>query len=102
MAKKKRSRTKKTYVLRNKSGDLERVFTGSSPRQAALKAATRGVTDIKLRQRGRRNADGTYSIHVFKGSKKIVNAPENRPDWLPAKVKKPFVSKVRVERINKI
>ncbi|MDP7260695.1 MAG: non-histone chromosomal MC1 family protein, partial [archaeon] len=32
---------KKYYVLRNKSGDTEHVFSGSSPRQAALKAATR-------------------------------------------------------------
>jgi hypothetical protein len=39
---------------------------------------------------------------VFKGSVKEVNAPANRPDWLPAKVKKPFVSKVGVERVKKI
>jgi|TARA_Y100000310_G_scaffold304443_1_gene343616 hypothetical protein len=102
MAKKKRSRTKKTYVLRNKSKDTEKVFTGSAPRQAALKAATRNITDIRLRQRGRRNADKTYSVHVFKGSRKKVKSPANRPSWLPAMVWKPVVKKVRVERLNKL
>jgi len=101
-AKRTKSRTKKTYVLRNKSGDTKKVFTGSSPRQAALKAATHGATDIRLRERGRKLTNGKYSIHVFKGSKKLVNAPENRPDWLPAKVRKPSVRKVRVEHINKL
>ncbi|MFH1450845.1 MAG: non-histone chromosomal MC1 family protein [archaeon] len=102
MAKKRKSRAKKTYVLRNKSKDTDRVFTGSSPRQAALKAATRGVADIQLRERGRRNADKTYSVHVFKGSRKMVSAPENRPSWLPAKVRKPVVKKVKVLRLKKI
>ena len=49
-------------------------FTGRAPRQAALKAATRGYTSIRLRERGRRNQDGTYSIHIFKGSRKKVSA----------------------------
>jgi hypothetical protein len=102
MAKKRKTRAKKTYVLRNKSKDSERVFTGSAPRQAALKAATRNLTDIRLRQRGRRNSDGSYSIHVFKGSRKKVKSPENRPSWLPAQVWKPVVSKVRVEHIKKL
>jgi hypothetical protein len=91
---------KKYYVL--KSGSKLSIFTGRTPRQAALKAATRGFKDIKLRERGKRNKDRTYSVHVFKGSVKEVNAPANRPDWLPAKVKKPFVSKVGVERVKKI
>jgi len=102
MAKRKKSRTKKTYVLRSKSKDSERVFTGSSPRQAALKAATRNIADIRLRERGRRNADRSYSVHVFKGSRKKVKSPANRPSWLPAMVWKPVVRKVKVNRINKI
>lgn len=91
---------KKYYVL--KAGSRVSIFTGRTPRQAALKAATRGFKDIKLRERGKRNKDRTYSVHVFKGSVKEVSAPSNRPDWLPAKVKKPFVSKVGVERVKKI
>jgi len=102
MAKKRKTRTKKTYVLRGKNKDLARVFTGSSPRQAALKAATRGLTDIRLRERGRRNANGTISIHVFRGSRKKVASPANRPSWLPAQVMKPNVKKLQVDRIKKL
>jgi len=91
---------KKYYELRK--GKEKHVFTGKTPRQAALKAATRGFKDIELRERGRRNKDGTYSIHIFKGSVKTVSAPESRPSWLPAKVKKPVVKKVEVKRVKKI
>ncbi|RLJ00184.1 MAG: chromosomal protein MC1 [Candidatus Aenigmatarchaeota archaeon] len=91
---------KKYYVM--KVGNKVHVFTGRTPRQAALKAATRGFKDIRLRERGRRNKDKTYSIHVFKGDVKVVDAPANRPSWLPAKVKKPIVKKVGVERVKKL
>ena len=101
MARRRRSKSeKKYYVL--KHGRKIHIFTGRSPRQAALKAATRGFKDIRLRERGRRNKDGTYTIHIFKGSVKTVRAPENRPSWLPEKVKKPVVRKVGVERVRSI
>lgn len=97
MAKKRSS--KKYYILRQ--GRNVSIFTGRQPRQAALKAATRGVADIKLRERGRRNKDGTYSVHVFKGSrKKVTISPE--VDWLPSSVWKPVVRKVKVDRIKSI
>ena len=91
---------KKYYVL--KKGNENHVFTGRSPRQAALKAAARGFTEIKLRERGRRNKDKTYTIHVFKGDYKKVAAPENRPSWLPAMIKKASVSKVGIEKVKKV
>jgi len=91
---------KKYYIL--KKGSKVSVFTGRSPRQAALKAAARGITDIKLRERGRRNKDRTYTIHVFKGSVRVVDAPEKRPEWLPARIKKAFVKKVGIEKVNRI
>ncbi len=91
--------SKKYYIL--KQGRNVSIFTGRQPRQAALKAATRGMTDIKLRERGRRNRDGTYSIHVFKGSrKKATISPE--VSWLPSSVWKPVVRKVKVDRIRSI
>jgi hypothetical protein len=98
-AKPKKKAEVKYYEL--KKGKVKHIFTGKTPRQAALKAATRGFTEIKLRERGRRNKDGTYSIHSFAGSTKIVEAPADRPSWLPAKVKKPKVSKKGVERVKK-
>ena len=42
----------KNYALRDKKGDEIGVFTGKAPRQAALKAANKGHTDIRLRERG--------------------------------------------------
>jgi hypothetical protein len=79
------------FVLTQGGKDTEHVFTGSQPRRAALKAATRGFTDIKLRERG------TDKIHSFKGQRKKVAAPENAPEWLPSMVWKPFVSKVGIQ-----
>ncbi|MBM3303538.1 MAG: chromosomal protein MC1 [Candidatus Aenigmarchaeota archaeon] len=94
-----RRASRKYYILRQ--GRNVSIFTGRQPRQAALKAATRGVSDIKLRERGRRNRDGTYSIHVFRGSrKKVTISPE--VSWLPSSVWKPVVKKVRVDRIRSI
>jgi len=91
---------KKYYIMRK--GSKKSVFTGRSPRQAALKAASRGNRDIKLRERGRRNKDGTYTMHVFKGDVRTVEAPSNKPSWLPSKIKKATVSKVGTEKVNKI
>ena len=98
MAKKKKA-TKKYYVM--KKGKKISIFTGRSPRQAALKAATRGYTDIVLRERGRRNKDGTYSLHYFKGSRKKVSVSSS-VDWLPSSVWKPSVKKLKVERVKKL
>ncbi len=89
---------KKYYEM--KVGGTKHVFTGKSPRQAALKAAARGFGDVKLRERGRRNKDGTYTIHKFKGSVNVIDAPANRPSWLPARVKKPVVKKSGVDRVK--
>ncbi|MEM5812350.1 MAG: non-histone chromosomal MC1 family protein [Candidatus Aenigmatarchaeota archaeon] len=98
---KKKSSGKKYYIL--KSGKKTSIFTGRQPRQAALKAATRGFTDIRLRERGRRNRDGTYTIHVFQGSRKKVSLPaSSKVSWLPSQVWKPTVKKIRVERVKSI
>lgn len=94
------AKQKKYYVLRKSGKDSEHVFTGSSPRQAALKAATRGFTEIALRERGRRNKDGTYSVHVFTGSRKKVSSPSNAPDWMPGQIWKPVVRKQKVQHIK--
>ena len=100
MARRKKA-ARKYYIL--KQGRNVSIYTGRSPRQAALKAATRNIKDIRLRERGRRNRDRTYSIHVFRGSRQKVSvSSESRPDWLPSSVWKPRVSKVRVDRLKKL
>jgi len=101
MAKRRRASSKKYYIL--KSGKKSSIFTGRQTRQAARKAATRGFTEIRLRERGRRNKDKTYTVHVFQGSRKKVSLPaSSKVDWLPAQVWKPIVKKVRVERIKSV
>ena len=90
----------RNFVLRDEDGNEHGVFTGKQPRQAALKAANKGDGTkskpeiIRLRERG------TKKVHIFKGWKEIVKAPENRPSWMPEEINKPFVKKEKVETIE--
>ena len=90
------------FVLRDDSGNEHGVFTGKQPRQAALKAANKGdgtlaePITIKLRERG------TKKLHVFKAWKAIVDAPKNKPMWMPDRINKPFVCKMGMEAVEKV
>jgi hypothetical protein len=70
----------RNFVLRDKDGNDIGVFTGKAPRQAALKAANRGYTDIKLRERG------TKKVQIFTVERKQVNKPDSAPAWMPDKI----------------
>ena len=83
---------KKNFVLMESGADTNVVFSSRQPRGAALKAANRGYTDIRLRERG------TNRVHVFTGSRQKVDAPSNRPSWLPAQVWKATVKKMGVAK----
>lgn len=85
----------RNFALRDKDGNEIGVFTGKAPRQAALKAANRGYTDIKLRERG------TKKVHIFTGKRKQVKKPKDAPAWMPAKIWKPNVKKVGIEYLEK-
>jgi hypothetical protein len=87
---------KRNFVLRDAKGNENRIFTGKLPRQAALKAANRGVKEIRLRERG------TKKVHIFIGERKQVKKPASAPAWMPAKVWKPNVKKVGVENLEKL
>ena len=50
----------RNFALRDKDGNEIGVFAGKQPRQAALKAANRGHTDIKLRERGTKKSAYLY------------------------------------------
>ena len=78
---------KKYFVLMENGKDTTQVFASKQPRGAALKAATRGHTDIKLRERG------TKRVHHFTGSISMVPKPAGGPDWLPDQIKKANVKK---------
>ncbi len=94
MADEKAAKEKKNFVLMEDGKDTNIVFSNAQPRGAALKAAARGYTEIRLRERG------TKRVHVFKGGRKEVTAPTNRPKWLPEKVWKATVEKQGVEHIK--
>lgn len=87
---------KRNFVLRDVEGKEIGIFCGKSPRQAALKAANRGYTDIKLRERG------TKKVHVFTGERVQVDKPANAPAWIPDKVWKPNVKKLGVEKLEQV
>ena len=84
---------KKNFVLLDGNADTGTVFSSRQPRGAALKAATRGHTSIRLRERG------TNRVHVFSGWRSEVPAPKGGPSWLGDKVWKSNVKKSGVERI---
>jgi hypothetical protein len=88
---------KRYFVLRKGGKDTNHVYTGRQPHQAALKAATDGVTDIQIRERGAKKKKGMLKVHVFKGQRVQVAAPADRPSWLPAKVWKPKVKKTGIK-----
>ena len=82
------------FVLQQSGRDTKHVFTGRQPRQAALKAATRGFSNIVLRERGRKR------LHIFVGSRKRVDAPSNAPEWMRGrKIWKSNVKKKGIKHI---
>lgn len=90
----------RNFVLRTESGEEHGVFTGKQPRQAALKVANRcqGTKEkpekILLRERG------TKKLHIFYAWKEMINAPQNKPEWMPEKINKPFVKKIEIKNIK--
>lgn len=86
----------RNFALRDAEGNEIGVFAGTAPRQAALKAATRGFTDIRLRERG------TKKVHVFQGNRKQIKKPKKAPAWMPKKIWKPTVKKIGEEKLEKI
>jgi hypothetical protein len=86
----------RNFALRDKDGNEIGVFTGKAPRQAALKAANRGHTDIRLRERG------TKKVHVFTGERIQIDKPKGAPAWMGDKIWKPQVKKVGIETLEEV
>jgi hypothetical protein len=91
MAKTKRqAREKFSFFLLDEDGLKLATYHTNQPRMAALKAATAGHTNIRLRKAHEDR------IHVFKGFTKIVPKPKGAPTWMADKIKKPYVTKVGI------
>lgn len=68
---------KKNFVLMQDGKDTNVVFSNAQPRGAALKAANRGFTDIRLRERG------TKRVHVLTANASKSHRRKNAPLGCP-------------------
>lgn len=97
---------KRNFALRTDSGEETSVFSGATPRQAALKAARRldpanseeaaDAEEIRLREKGK------HKVHVYEGWAWEEEAPEDKPGWMPEEITKGNVSKQGVEHLEDI
>ncbi|MFD1646489.1 non-histone chromosomal MC1 family protein [Haloarchaeobius litoreus] len=94
---------KRNFALREDSGE-ESVFSGNTPRQAALKAARRldpapseddaDRTEIRLREKG------TDKVHIYDGWAWNETAPDDKPDWMPEEITEANVSKKGIDHLE--
>jgi hypothetical protein len=99
---------KRNFALREEDGSESSVFSGGTPRQAALKAARRldpagsessaqdDTEEIKLREKG------THKVHIYEGWAWEEEAPDDKPDWMPGEITKGNVEKQGVEHLDEI
>ena len=97
---------KRNFALRESGGEESSVFSGGTPRQAALKAARRldpadsedgaDPEQIRLREKG------THKVHIYEGWAWEEEAPDDKPDWMPTEITKGNVSKEGVEHLDEI
>lgn len=97
---------KRNFALRETGGQETSVFSGRTPRQAALKAARRlepasseqaaDRTKIELREKG------TKKVHIYEGWSWEEAAPDDKPDWMPDRITEANVSKEGIEHLEEI
>lgn len=95
---------KRNFALRGSDGEEDSVFSGNTPRQAAMKAARRleatGSEEdaerevIELRERG------TDKLHRYEAWAWEEDAPEDGPDWLGDTVTEANVSKQGIQHLD--
>ncbi|ERH03575.1 MAG: non-histone chromosomal protein MC1 [Halorubrum sp. J07HR59] len=95
---------KRNFALREGQGDENSVFSGNTPRQAALKAARRlspassersaNKTELRLREKG------TDKVHIYEGWAWEEDAPDNSPDWMPEEITEANVSKQGINHLE--
>jgi len=96
---------KRNFALRE-SGEETSVFSGNTPRQAALKAARRleaepsesdakdNAEEVRLREKG------TDKVHKYEAWSWEDEAPEDSPDWMPEEITEANVSKKGIEHLD--
>lgn len=97
---------KRNFALREGTGSETSVFSGRTPRQAALKAARRlepadGEQNAQ-RQELRLREKGTQKVHIYEGWAWQEEAPSDKPDWMPGTITEANVSKQGIEHLQEI
>lgn len=99
---------KRNFALRESNGTESSVFSGHTPRQAALKAARRlepgsseseaDRTEIRLREKG------TKKVHIYDAWAWMEEPPSDSPDWLEERdhITEANVSKKGIEHLDEI
>lgn len=95
---------KRNFALREDQDGESSVFSGNTPRQAALKAARRlrparsedaaDRTELQLREKG------TDKVHIYEGWAWEETAPDNSPDWMPDEITEANVSKQGIKHLE--
>ncbi|PSQ60097.1 chromosomal protein MC1 [Halobacteriales archaeon SW_7_71_33] len=95
---------KRNFALRDQTGNETSVFSGNTPRQAALKAARRldpapaesqaEYKELRLREKG------TDKVHIYDGWAWEEAAPDDKPDWMPQEITEANVSKNGIEHLD--
>lgn len=96
----------RNFALRENGGDETSVFSGRTPRQAALKAARRldpaGSEDVADRIELRLREKGTKKVHIYEGWAWEETAPDDSPDWMPEEITEANVSKQGIKHLEEL
>ena len=96
----------RNFALRENGGDETSVFSGRTPRQAALKAARRldpaGSEDAADRTELRLREKGTKKVHIYEGWAWEETAPDDSPDWMPEEITEANVSKQGIKHLEEL
>ncbi len=97
---------KRNFALRDSTDDETSVFSGRTPRQAALKAARRLDTangeENANREELRLREKGTHKVHIYEGWAWREDAPDDKPDWMPSTITEANVSKQGIEHLEEL
>lgn len=100
---------KRNFALRDERGNETSVFSGNTPRQAALKAARRlddvgGSEDSAPRVELRLREKGTDKVHIYDAWAWQESAPDDAPEWLQGRddITEANVSKKGIEHLEEV
>ena len=97
---------KRNFTLREETGEETSVFSGNTPRQAALKAARQfdpAESEAQARREDfRLREKGTKKLHIYEGWAWRSEAPEDKPDWMPETVTEANVAKHGTEHLDEL